>query len=148
KRQGLWESPNFVVLENKRLVPTNRPSETQANAIVLLFRPLCEFIAFTIGGVIQVPSVGIQVVVLMIPIGCAVIYIWAAEVAQSVFASAVMTEILVVFRDMNSQFVRDIDAHRNDRPRVRAAGNHVIRDVDSIQGNCVLIAARIRDGTS
>src|SRR6266566_4339867 len=81
--------------------------------------------------VVEVPSVGIEVVVLMEPVGCAVIIIRAAVADQGDLASGGAAEGSVRVGYTDSELIHRIDPDGNDRLFVRAAGDNVICDVDA-----------------
>ena len=84
----------------------------------------------------------------MEPVGCAVIIIRAAVADQGDLASGGAAEGSVRVGYTDSELIHRIDPDGNDRLFVRAAGDNVICDVDAIQGNGVLIAARACDGAA
>src|SRR5258708_5993510 len=139
--KGLREPPSFVAAKDERFVLENGPPGAEASAIVLLlcllhFRPI-------IG-----PGFRVQVVFLVEPVPAPVILVPARLAVEPQFPTGSAPKRSVRFCRGHAKFFPPPPSNRDNRHIPAATAETVVRDVDSIQDDCILIAASAGDGST
>src|SRR6266850_4654074 len=145
----LGEATNFIVSEEERLVFPERAAKREASAIVMLRLFLGERSSCVrVRSVAVVPGVGVQSGVLMEPIAGTMKSVGAALTDDVDLAAGGAAEASVVVGHANTELVGGFDANRNERDLVATTCDDVIRDVDTVEVEGILIAARAGDGAA
>ena len=95
-----------------------------------------------VGRVAVIPRIGVERGILMVPIYGAVIFVRAALADDVDLAALGTPERSIVIGDSNSELRNVFHADGNDRRLVTATCDDVVRDVDAVEIENVLVAAR------
>ena len=146
-RSGFRESPPFIVSEQEGFVLDHRSAQRDAKAVVFQFRPLDS-------QAVERPCVGVQVVVLVIPIRRAVHDVRAPLGHHTYLAAGGTAESSVGIGGGNAEFLHTLKRHRDHRrgsapvdcgSDVAAAAADEVSRVRAVETERVLVAAHTGD---